>query len=34
MGNIVIMSLQKYLKQFAWEGVAKVLLNEDVQICS
>jgi hypothetical protein len=30
--NMVIMSLQKYLKQFAQEGNAKVL-NEDVQIC-
>jgi hypothetical protein len=29
MSNMVIMSLQKYLKQFAQEGIAKVP-NEDV----
>ncbi len=33
MSNMVIMSLQKYLMQFAQEGVAKVP-NEDVQNCS
>jgi hypothetical protein len=32
MSNIVIMSLQKYLKQLAQDGVAKVP-NEDVRIC-
>ncbi len=32
MSNMVIMWLQKYLKHFAQEGVAKVT-NEDVQIC-
>jgi hypothetical protein len=33
IGNMVIMSLQRYLKQFAPEGIAKVP-NEDVRICS
>jgi hypothetical protein len=33
MSNMVIMLLQKYLKQFAQEGVAKVP-NEDVLFCS
>ncbi len=31
MSNMVIMSLQKYLKQFAREGIAKVP-NEDVRL--
>ncbi len=33
MSNMVIMSLQKYLKQFAQEGIAKVP-NEDVRLCT
>ena len=33
MSNMVIQSLQKYLKQFAQEGIAKVP-NEDVRLCS
>ncbi len=33
MSNMVIMSLQKYLKQFAQEGIAKVP-NEDVCLCT
>jgi len=33
MSNMVIRSLQKYLKQFAQEGIAKVP-NEDVHLCS
>jgi hypothetical protein len=32
MSNMVIMLLQRYLKQFAQEGHAKVP-NEDVQLC-
>jgi hypothetical protein len=32
MSNVVIMSLQCYLKQFAQEGIAKVL-NKDVRVC-
>jgi hypothetical protein len=30
MSNMVIMSLQKYLKQFAQEGIAKVPRSSDV----
>lgn len=33
MSNMVVMSLQKYLKQFAQEGIAKVP-NEDVRVCA
>ena len=33
MSNMVIQLLQKYLKQFAQEGIAKVP-NEDVRLCS
>ncbi len=33
MSNMVVMSLQKYLKQFTQEGIAKVP-NEDVWICA
>jgi hypothetical protein len=33
MSNMVIMSLQRYLKQFAQEGIAKVP-NKDVRVCS
>jgi hypothetical protein len=33
MSNMVIMSLQHYLKQFAQDGIAKVP-NEDVCVCS
>ncbi len=33
MSNMVIMLLQRYLKQFAQEGIAKVP-NEDVCVCS
>ena len=33
MSDMVIMSLQRYLKQFAQEGIAKVP-NEDVRICT
>jgi hypothetical protein len=33
MSNIVITSLQKFLKQFAQEGVARVP-NEDVGLCA
>ncbi len=33
MSNMVGMLLQKYLKPFAQEGIAKVL-NEDVKVCT
>jgi hypothetical protein len=33
MSNMVVMMLQKYLKQFAQEGIAKVP-NEDVWVCT
>ncbi len=33
MSDRVIMSLQRYLKQFAQDGIAKVP-NEDVHVCS